>query len=765
MPLGYLVQLGDYSLDISDSIVDPRVRFDTDSYLGSGTWEWSGSWGNSTYINEIEPGDYYLATDGNVYFVPSYGPVAHLDAATVNSAPSYATYDGLVEGTAGDDIIDASFTDINGDSVDGGTGTGASGLNDSIQSGAGNDSIQSGLGDDTIDAGADNDTVEAGAGNDVIYGDGLGSETLDWSAQGTDGTDVFSGFTQNTGDIDVTLSFSNDGNNAATANLETTDTIYRGADEDFDPNSSLLLFGNGDGSTSTTTFDFAAAAGANVEDEVLNVAFRISDIDWASGNHQDIVTINAYDADGNPVEVVITPGANDTVSGNTITAGTAGESASDASGSALIEIAGPVSQVEIIYANGLGGTQGIWVSNLEFQTMSTTGGNDSLDGGEGDDVIVAGGGDDTIIGGEGDDRLIGGTGNDLIYGNGGNDTLVGAAGNDTLDGGADNDLLRGGSGEDVLFGGAGADTLRGGNDNDTLYVGQGDQADGGQGDDTFIITDTGDTGEIVIVGGESGEINGDTLNLNGLADRSTLVITNPDDSAGGLSGTVELLDGTLVRFFEIENIICFTPGTRILTEHGERNVETLRAGDLVMTKDDGLQPIRWIGNRTVPADGKFAPVAVTSAMLPDAKRTLLVSPQHRFLISGWRAEMLFGEAEVLVSATHMDDGERAFRLPRSHVTYVHVMLDRHQIIYAEGVETESFHAADTGVAGLGEDERESMFETFPHLRENLNAYGPTARRCLKKHEADALLASNGGVAPRLPRRRATPQRGPELTLI
>ncbi len=765
MPSGYLVQLGDYSLDVNDSIVDPLVTFTTDSFLGSGTWIWSGTWNGSTYTNESEPGNYYLANDGNVYFVPSYGPVDTLTSSTVTSAPSYDSRDGLIEGTAGDDTIDDTYVDPDGDQVDGGSGTGTGGLNDSIEAGSGDDLIQSGQGDDTIDAGADNDTVEASDGNDVIYGDGFNAETLDWSAQGSDGANVFSGFTQNTGTIDVTLSFSNDGNNGATANLETTDTIYRGTDEDFDPNSSLLLFGNGDGATSTTTFDFASASGAGVEDEVANVAFRISDIDWGSGNHRDIVTINAYDADGNPVTVTITPGSNDTVSGNTITAGSTGESASDATGSALIEIPGPVSQIEIIYENGLGGTQGVWVSNMDFETIATDGGDDSLDGGDGDDVIYGGGGDDTIIGGEGDDRLVGGSGNDLIFGNGGNDTLRGASGDDTLDGGADNDVLSGGSGADVLSGGAGTDTMRGGSGDDTLYVSQSDEAYGNQGDDTFIITDTGDSGDIVIVGGENGETNGDTLNLNGLADRSTLVITNPDDSNGGLSGTIQLLDGTTVTFSEIENIICFTPGTNILTDQGERPVETLRAGDLVMTKDEGLQPIRWIGNRTVPAHDHLAPVAVTSDVLPEAKRTLLVSPQHRFLMSDWRAELLFGEREVLVSALHMVDDERAFRLPRSIVTYVHLMLDRHQIIYAEGVETESFHAADSGVAGLGDDEREDMFTEFPDLREDLANYGPTARRCLKRHEAAALLQANGATNPRQPRRSAVPAARANLTLI
>ncbi|MCB1330013.1 MAG: hypothetical protein KDK28_11455, partial [Maritimibacter sp.] len=66
--------------------------------------------------------------------------------------------------------------------------------------------------------------------------------------------------------------------------------------ESFDPRSSLYLYGNGDGPTSTATIDFAAATGTEYADEVENVSFRINDIDWGSGNHTDVVTVNAFDA-------------------------------------------------------------------------------------------------------------------------------------------------------------------------------------------------------------------------------------------------------------------------------------------------------------------------------------------------------------------------------------------------------------------------------------------------------------------------------------
>ena len=116
-----------------------------------------------------------------------------------------------------------------------------------------------------------------------------------------------------------------------------------------------------------------------------------------------------------------------------------------------------------------------------------------------------------------------------------------------------------------------------------------------------------------------------------------------------MSGFATLADGTVVNFDEIENvIICFTEGTRISTPHGQRNIETLGIGDEVLTLDNGVQRIRWIGRRTVPAVGKLAPVRIKAGAFENA-RDLLVSPQHRMLLDGWRAQLLFGEEQVLTS--------------------------------------------------------------------------------------------------------------------
>ena len=145
---------------------------------------------------------------------------------------------------------------------------------------------------------------------------------------------------------------------------------------------------------------------------------------------------------------------------------------------------------------------------------------------------------------------------------------------------------------------------------------------------------------------------GDVLDLtnlfaDGLITPSTGGVTYT--SADEEDGFVTLRDGTVINFEEIENVIvCFTHGTMIVTDKGEKPVEKLVAGDKVLTKDNGLQELRWIGSRTVPAKGNLAPIMIKAGAMAN-DRDLMVSPQHRMVVEGWKSELLFGEREVLAA--------------------------------------------------------------------------------------------------------------------
>ncbi|MGB2893913.1 MAG: calcium-binding protein, partial [Albidovulum sp.] len=298
------------------------------------------------------------------------------------------------------------------------------------------DTINGLSGSDTINARGGNDNVVAGPATQVNS-----PQFLNWSAAGSDESSIAGGFTQNTGGVNVTVSYTDDGGGTGFT-VESSDTQYRATGEPFSTTSAASLAGTGLGPTSTVGVSFAGVAGGGFQNEVTNVSFRINDID-ASG-WQDIVTINAYDAAGNLVPVTITPAGNDTVSGNTITAGPTSDTTSSAAGSALITIAGPVARFEIIYENGGTSGQLLNITNVHFEAQP-------LD-------------NDTVFGGNGNDTIDGGWGNDSLLGEAGNDSILGGLGNDTVDSGTEADFIDGGDGNDSLFGGTGAfnDTIQGG---------------------------------------------------------------------------------------------------------------------------------------------------------------------------------------------------------------------------------------------------------------------------------------------------------------
>jgi hypothetical protein len=330
---------------------------------------------------------------------------------------------------------------------------------------------------------------------------------------------------------------------------------------------------------------------------------------------------------------------------------------------------------------------------------------------------------------EGDDTLAGGDGHDTVLGDGGADRLSGDAGDDSLSGGSGDDGLEGGSGDDTLEGGSGADTMSG---------------DDGQ--DTFVIGAPGHGDGDLIDGGEGkSEIDVDTLDLTGAG--PVRVLRDKDNAE---NGTVEFLgeDGDVtgkLRFTNIEKVVpCFTPGTRIVTDTGPVSVEDLRTGMLVLTRDGGLRPLRWIGRKDLDTEvlrrqPALVPVRIAAGALghgtPD--RDMLVSPQHRVLLTGARAELLFGEHEVLVAALHLVGQPGIVRAEVAAVSYLHLLFDRHEIVLSDGAWTESFQPGDRVLAGMDADQVREITQLFPGLAKG--ARFAAARRSLRAHEARAML--------------------------
>lgn len=272
-------------------------------------------------------------------------------------------------------------------------------------------------------------------------------------------------------------------------------------------------------------------------------------------------------------------------------------------------------------------------------------------------------------------------------------------------------------------------------------------------DDDTTIGDPGDTGEMVSVGGATAENYtflgigttdvGETMAVIELAD-GTLVAFNTDGTELNNGNTKvnlsELIDDPIVP--------CFTPGTQILTPDGYVTVESIQEGDLIQTRDQGAQPVKKILRR------KLGPNEMTDELRPICLRMgslgsnlpfsdLTVSPQHRFCISDWRAQLFFGEAEVLATAKSLCKDSSIRRVDDVRkVTYIHIIFDDHQIITANGVETESVLLSQEFLDGMPlvvRLEFETLFET-EIIHERISNYKAAAP--ILRHFEGALVSGN-----------------------
>src|SRR6056297_2251094 len=239
----------------------------------------------------------------------------------------------------------------------------------------------------------------------------------------------------------------------------------------------------------------------------------------------------------------------------------------------------------------------------------------------------------------------------------------------------------------------------------------------------------GDT--VTLATGQQVQLNANgTVTLIGDGDTETMSFTYEVASSTGQTDT---------GFVNVDSVPCFTAGTLLSTPRGEVPVECLMPGDMVLTKDDGPQPLRWIGQREVAATGDFAPIHIRANTL-GSHRDLLVSPLHRVLIRDSLAEILFGEPEVLVAARDLVNDHSILRVEGGTVEYFHLRFDRHQVVYSQGLETESF---------LPGPQIENCFEAeiiaeitaiFPQIDPASGAgYSPAARRILRRFEAQLLF--------------------------
>jgi hypothetical protein len=159
----------------------------------------------------------------------------------------------------------------------------------------------------------------------------------------------------------------------------------------------------------------------------------------------------------------------------------------------------------------------------------------------------------------------------------------------------------------------------------------------------------------------------------------------------------------------------FARSTHIAMADGlMRKIETLEPGDMVLTRDAGKQPVRHIGQATLRATGRFAPVVITKGTLHN-DNDLVLRPDHRLFVYQRQDELGAGRSEVKIKARHLIDHTTVLRRRGGFIDYFQLIFDEHYIIYAEGIAAES-HLVDAHTrAALPEGITSPNHGHRPHL--------------------------------------------------
>lgn len=181
-------------------------------------------------------------------------------------------------------------------------------------------------------------------------------------------------------------------------------------------------------------------------------------------------------------------------------------------------------------------------------------------------------------------------------------------------------------------------------------------------------------------------------------------------------------------------VICFCLGTQIGVPGGTCAVEDLAVGDLVETLDHGAQRIRWIGRKTVhqaqlDKQPKLHPVRISQGSLGCGlpKTDLLVSRQHRMMVSSPISKRMFGETNSLLSAIKLTEIPGIFIDDDvNEVVYFHILFDQHEVVFAEGAPSESLYLGKQAINSLDKRARREVYTLFPELAHSDMGWGAAA---------------------------------------
>jgi hypothetical protein len=185
--------------------------------------------------------------------------------------------------------------------------------------------------------------------------------------------------------------------------------------------------------------------------------------------------------------------------------------------------------------------------------------------------------------------------------------------------------------------------------------------------------------------------------------------------------------------------VSFSRGTHITLASGEqRPIEMLNIGDRILTRDDGPQKVRWIGQSTLRAVGDFAPICIKAGTLNN-DNDLIVSPDHRLFIYQRSDQLGAGRSELLIKARHLLNGDTVVIQGGGFVDYFQLLFDSHQIVYAEGIAAESMLIDTRTKSVLPDDLSKELGDVIPGHSNRPHAGLDVQENLLDRPDAAELL--------------------------
>lgn len=243
------------------------------------------------------------------------------------------------------------------------------------------------------------------------------------------------------------------------------------------------------------------------------------------------------------------------------------------------------------------------------------------------------------------------------------------------------------------------------------------------------------------------EINGVAV---GIATTTALSpgVSYPEIDSGNV--VVDEYEDTRIQYSDLDDIPCFCQGSHLMTDQGEQAVDWIRAGDRVLTKDNGYQTVIWTARSVITvqmlkSNPKLRPVKIAARGIDGAApaQDLLLSPEHRVLLASAQIELLFGCDEMFAAAKFICDGDQVAQiLPEHEISYYHILFENHEAVLADGLWVESFFTGDMALGMLPASKQGQIRDLLGDKVDSMK----TARPCLKSWEAAMLIPQSKAKA-------------------